>query len=261
MGLGLAIWRPRGRPNCVGFFLLANRRAKCSSQNSRYGNGMDFEFPGSAGGLEALNETHSSSSGDPFAYSRGNASDTIFPTRDNICEDQSSALTDNHTTVIDSSSDPVEAVTCPASGTSLFSTNDITNGCPCISCVWKALRYPRIGYDDPYQCVAGCNHQISASDTQKFQAHFKTHFKQDKKFRCSAPQCGQTFGRWGELTRHNKTHCLRPKKFACDVFGCKYSGDNGFIRHDKLLSHKRNVHDGKAPPSQLMRRLQAKPRA
>lgn len=204
-------------------------------------------------------ESYPSSSGDAYGYSSGNASDTIFTTGDNICEDQSSALTDNHTTIIDSSSDLVGAATCSASGPSLLSANHIINGCACISCL---LRDRKVEHRYIlHKCVPGCNYQYSGWVTSDWQAHFKAHFMQDKKYHCGAPQCGQIFKRWGELTRHNKTHCLRPKKFACDVFGCKYSGDNGFIRHDKLLSHKRNVHDGKAPPSQLMRRLQAKPRA
>lgn len=84
--------------------------------------------------------------------------------------------------------------------------------------------------------------------------HYKTHFKDEQgRYRCKAPNCNTVFARWGDLTRHYQTHCLKPRTYPCDVIGCKYGGHNGFKRHDKLLSHRRNVHDGKAAPDQLMR--------
>jgi hypothetical protein len=84
--------------------------------------------------------------------------------------------------------------------------------------------------------------------------HYKTHFENEQgRYRCKAPNCNTTFARWGELTRHYGTHCLKPETFPCDVIGCKFGGENGFKRKDKLSDHRRKVHDEKATPDQLMR--------
>lgn len=225
---------------------------------------VTYEDQASAIGNGAMTENLITSSDPPpggaYGYSRDNTFDTIFDSNDVTYEDQTFAIgnggmTENLRTSVDPSPSPMEAVNYSVSGPSLPLTNDTTNACACIPCFVKSKRE-----FINYTCVIGCDYRNFYWGNNS-KAHLKTHFKEDKKFHCRAPLCGQIFGRWGELTRHYKTHCLRPKKFACDVFGCRYSGDNGFIRHDKLLSHKRNVHDGKAPPSQLMRRLQAKPRA
>ncbi|MCJ1270954.1 hypothetical protein MMC22_010853 [Lobaria immixta] len=231
---------------------------------------MGLEYQGFAsGGLEALTsnstvypEFLSSSSSGAYGHSTGNASDTMLMSKITAYEDQGSttgagAMTDNHTSSHDLS--PSRSGSGPSS---LSANNDVTNVCACISCFVKQQRNELWKPKSlEYNCVVGCPQQFDFWQAKQWLKHLQTHFKQDKKFHCRVPQCGQVFSRWGELTRHSKNHCIRPVKFACDVLGCKYGGDNGFIRHDKLLSHKRNVHDGRAPPSQLMRRLQAKPRA
>lgn len=261
-------------------------------------NDVTYEDQTSAIGNGAMTANLTSSfdplPGGAHGYFHDNTSDTMFESNDVVHEDQTSAIgngvmTENLTTSSDlppggaygyfhdnnsdtmiesnqvahedrttsfaPSPNPMGAANYSVSG---LSTNDHTNGCACIPCFVKSRRESS---SIRYTCVVGCDYQCSIGDTREWQAHLKTHFKRDKKYLCTAPLCGKIFERWGELTRHYKTHCLRAEKYACDVFGCKYSGDNGFIRHDKLLSHKRNVHDGKAPPSQLMRRrrLQAKP--
>lgn len=66
-------------------------------------------------------------------------------------------------------------------------------------------------------------------------------------FRCVEQHCRFVTKRWPDLIRHNTVrHCTKPKQFACPVPWCKYSGDNGFARKDKLRSHQRNVHQGDA---------------
>ncbi|MCJ1465855.1 hypothetical protein MMC07_004474 [Pseudocyphellaria aurata] len=199
-------------------------------------------------------------------YSCGDAPDTMFTSGEATRKDQGPAIgttQDNHDTISPGLLPDQEAVDYSGSGLSLPSTGDGTNGCTCISCFVKEPREFRKTSSKVYHCIVGCSFECESWYALRRRNHLETHFyhRQDEKYHCIAPHCNQTFGRWGELTRHNKTHCLRPKKFACDVLGCKYSGDNGFIRHDKLLSHKRNVHVGKAPPSQLMRTLKAKPQA
>ncbi|MCJ1463065.1 hypothetical protein MMC07_001670 [Pseudocyphellaria aurata] len=197
-------------------------------------------------------------------YYYSNASDTTFTSGEVTWKDQGPAIgttQDNHDTTSSDLLPELEAVHCSGSGQSLPSTGDGTNACACISCFLKA-RIDSERRFDRKSCIVGCSFRSQDWNfTADWRKHLPTHFFQDEKYHCKFPRCNRTFGRWEELTRHDKTHCLRPTKFACDVLDCKYSGNNGFLRHDKLLSHKRNVHDGKAPPGQLMRELEAKPQA
>lgn len=43
--------------------------------------------------------------------------------------------------------------------------------------------------------------------------------------------------------------CSNPKKFPCPALDCKYNGDNGFARKDKLTSHWKKVHQTVASTS------------
>ncbi|MCJ1238311.1 hypothetical protein MMC14_006300 [Varicellaria rhodocarpa] len=94
-----------------------------------------------------------------------------------------------------------------------------------------------------------------------FKSHFyEKHLRQEKgKYSCTAPNCKHAFKRPSDLIRHNKVvHCLRAEKFPCNVIGCKYGGDNGFTRKDKLKSHMKNAHEGKFPVNQPPRAIQPK---
>ena len=141
-------------------------------------------------------------------------------------------------------------------------TNNNDELCPCCSCLHTTFMYNQTPwwknpdfYSSP-TCFAGCEYMTSPS---YYEGHFRDHFKEGEKFKCNSPGCKQRCKRWAELERHSKSkHCLRHERFPCDVLGCKYGGKNGFLRSDKLLSHKRNVHDGKATPYQRMRKLQPK---
>lgn len=163
---------------------------------------------------------------------------------------------DHDTQLHGPSSDAVDIIGSRSNG-DLLPVNGNSNHCACILCNIKeeCKGYRR---KEKRNCSFGCTANVAY--TSNWRKHYKTHFKQDNGYLCKAPHCSQVFPRWGELTRHTKGHCLRPTRFPCDVFGCPYGGDNGFVRKDKLYSHKRNVHDGKLPPSQLMRKLQPKPK-
>lgn len=56
--------------------------------------------------------------------------------------------------------------------------------------------------------------------------------------------CNQTFSRHSDLQRHAKKHNPSAKIFDCLHQGCKYKGQHGFYREDKLLSHMRTRHTG-----------------
>lgn len=80
-------------------------------------------------------------------------------------------------------------------------------------------------------------------------SHERDHYHGSGKplLRCVEQHCRFVTKRWPDLIRHYTVrHCTKPKQFACPVPWCKYSGDNGFARKDKLRSHQRNVHQGDA---------------
>ena len=80
------------------------------------------------------------------------------------------------------------------------------------------------------------------------------------KYSCTATNCRQTCRFSDELRRHIKTfHCLHAVIYPCEYIGCKYGGANGFKRKDKLKSHQKNVHLGKALPGRVPRAIKARP--
>ena len=116
------------------------------------------------------------------------------------------------------------------------------SGCTCLSCrlVWTLAH----GVSrEPLQCrFQGCSY--IPSYWEGF-FHEKSHFRSphEGRFQCLEYHCKFTTKRFPDLIRHYATkHCMNPKKFPCPVPFCKYSGDNGFLRQDKLKSHQRNVH-------------------
>ena len=62
----------------------------------------------------------------------------------------------------------------------------------------------------------------------------------EKPFVCQWPECGRTFSRSDELSRHKRTH-TGEKKFACDVCARR------FMRSDHLTKHmRRHARDRKS---------------
>lgn len=58
--------------------------------------------------------------------------------------------------------------------------------------------------------------------------------------RLSCPECFKTFGRAGDLKRHQGMHL--PRKYHCRQQGCKRNGGKGFYRRDKLRAHQKKRH-------------------
>lgn len=82
-----------------------------------------------------------------------------------------------------------------------------------------------------------------------------------ERYRCLEQHCHFNTKRIADLVRHYRTkHCENPPNFSCQVLGCKYGGENGFARKDKLKSHYRNVHEGKMP-GKAFQAIEPKPRA
>ena len=84
-----------------------------------------------------------------------------------------------------------------------------------------------------------------------------THNHSEKDYYlCPVKDCDYRSLRWSDLTRHiTAKHCIAPKRFPCPAIGCKYSGENGFARKDKLKSHYQSMHAGKALPGQSLQAI------
>jgi len=119
-----------------------------------------------------------------------------------------------------------------------------------------------------HACLLGCgeksslfNYEVNRKDLrcarEREHKHIATHFlNEQKQYQCKEEGCKTIVKRWAELPRHYKTaHCLVPDNFPCDVSGCKYGGENGFKRHDKLTSHKKTHKGPGVPAQQLQKRL------
>ena len=131
--------------------------------------------------------------------------------------------------------------------------------CSCITCVDLGSYRTRMWGVDNYH--HRCRHSdfnfISTREggyrgnwvaEEAARKHEKNHFRHDGQFRCIEDRCVYGAKRWSDLKRHyTSKHCMNPKtKFPCPEIGCKYGGDNGFTRKDKLKSHREKVHDKRA---------------
>ncbi|KAE8445961.1 hypothetical protein EG329_012740 [Mollisiaceae sp. DMI_Dod_QoI] len=50
--------------------------------------------------------------------------------------------------------------------------------------------------------------------------------------------CPRTFGRTGDLNRHELKHNPNAQRYPCPEPSCKYSGTHGMLRKDKLQAHR-----------------------
>ena len=151
------------------------------------------------------------------------------------------------------------------SGTTTSAAPGSSRECSCITCLdlGSCRATPIVPYPTHCPCrLPDCNFSktgeafSSAYYVQKeARTHEKNHFRHDGQFRCIEVRCVYGTKRWSDLRRHyTGKHCLNPKqKFPCPEIGCKYSGNNGFKREDKLKSHRRTVHEKVAKPEKRYR--------
>ena len=85
--------------------------------------------------------------------------------------------------------------------------------------------------------------------------HELNHIRHNRQWRCVEDRCVYDTKRWSDFKRHyTSKHCLNPKtKFPCPEIDCKYGGNNGFTRKDKLKSHREKVHEKHARPEKRFR--------
>ena len=140
------------------------------------------------------------------------------------------------------------------------------SSCSCIGCL-KIHNYgsPSVKYGShENECrFPGC--VISKTDMTELCSHEMSHYETLGNYKCLEQDCRIVTRFFSELRRHYKKHCTSPDKeiFSCPVLSCKYSGNNGFLRKDKLKSHYRNIHEGKPGPvkaSRVIKPATLKPR-
>ena len=139
--------------------------------------------------------------------------------------------------------------------------------CSCVTCLelgsdrWSGESVPV-----NYPCrLPDCNFSIVVEQGGEYwkgfaaewiaRKHEKNHFRHNRQFRCIEDRCVYGAKRWSDLKRHyTSKHCLNPKtKFPCPEIDCKYGGNNGFTRKDKLKSHREKVHEKHARPEKRFR--------
>ncbi len=129
--------------------------------------------------------------------------------------------------------------------------------CDCIVCAGVGEKVDFF-HDNYRACrVPGCNvpgHERTwyAQLYQEEASHFRA--PGEHKLKCAENECPVTVSSMTDLKRHYiSKHCSKSEKFPCQFVWCKYSGDNGFKRKDKLRSHYRNAHEGKMGPGKASR--------
>lgn len=130
--------------------------------------------------------------------------------------------------------------------------------CTCISCCKIGLPCGVIGiHGEGYRCrFPSCQPSVHYDPVLKLCEHEKCHYGQPGKYTCLEQDCHAVLKNFGDLRRHDKAkHCTDPNKeqYPCPVLWCKYSGNNGFARRDKLKSHYKNIHEGKSAPAKAGR--------
>lgn len=93
--------------------------------------------------------------------------------------------------------------------------------------------------------------------------HEKDHFIEQTPgrdaFTCKHEHCIYTTKRSSDIKRHYAAkHCKNAKKFPCTVVGCKFSGDNGFSRKDKMRDHLKAGHRSMFTPGKPVQTIKSK---
>lgn len=140
-------------------------------------------------------------------------------------------------------------------------------GCDCVACFLSSVASAYIYQSNPickfsscrksyYEIIGTTSNYNDLKGQSAFRNHFLQHYHQSGQYICQIESCKSTFQRPNDMVRHYRSqHCTRREKYPCNVIGCKYTGDNGFARKDKLRSHYKNVHEGQALPGRSLRTI------
>ena len=90
--------------------------------------------------------------------------------------------------------------------------------------------------------------------------HEKAHYAVDGGYECKVEGCHGKAKRFSDLVRHHvNKHCKVSRKHQCPEPGCeRHNKGNGFIRKDKMQSHYKAVHEGRALVSKTFKTIQPK---
>ena len=147
------------------------------------------------------------------------------------------------------------------------SASGLVKICTCITCLEVGTYVPGYQFNSNgtrknLTCrISHCQHVTRFFNSWKNNdasrpKHERSHFDHQGKYACAENGCHFGSKKFSDLQRHyTSKHCTNPgsKKFPCPEIGCKYSGNSGFTRKDKLKSHQKNVHEGKFKPGKPYR--------
>ena len=154
--------------------------------------------------------------------------------------------------------------------------------CPHLACGfesrhdWSLMRHEHTAHrgEVHFSCrYPGCGrpfaskHTVYQSASYNRMVHERKHLEVtdpsgNTKYHCNVQNCSFSSQKWADLRRHcTAKHCTNPnvERYPCPALGCKYSGDNGFLRKDKLKSHYENIHKGNFVRNGAPRALQPRP--
>jgi len=148
--------------------------------------------------------------------------------------------------------------------------------CECIACRFPGsslnLGTPKPQRKAQHCLFPGCSELVNLRCSLKLHSsgyiaywkrtqHEKSHYAvEGGGFSCRETGCNNKTKRFSDLLRHCASkHCNKNRKTQCPVLGCKYNGEgNGFIRKDKLKSHYKAVHEGRAPAPKIFQAIEPK---
>lgn len=132
----------------------------------------------------------------------------------------------------------------------MLSAPGIGKRCSCIVCLSigdaRHKKWPQ------YLCrLPGCR-QYFAKDSSTVVGistcldHEESHFRKAGKNVWAGKNYQTTTAKFADLKHHySSRHCISKTRCPCLVIRCKYSGENGFPRKDKLNIHWKNMHEKK----------------
>ena len=124
-----------------------------------------------------------------------------------------------------------------AKSTSLVERETICKVVNCLGCRTRDHVYEQSRICCSHQ---GCSGIFSSYYNYSFHLQKGHH---DLRGHCLESKCKFSTKRFSDLVRHYKVkHCQVSGRFPCPSSDCKYSGENGFARKDKLMSHQRKMH-------------------
>ncbi|KAK3168249.1 hypothetical protein OEA41_004695 [Lepraria neglecta] len=147
-------------------------------------------------------------------------------------------------------------------------------GCVCLGCLyWPTYRKtPELSRSVNVSCrIPDCSWTYHIKDLTLPECYLKWYVVRHEEkhffertpgrdaFTCKHEHCIYTTKRSSDIKRHYAAkHCKNAKKFPCTVIGCKFSGDNGFPRKDKMRDHLKAGHRNMFTPGKPVQNIKSK---